>query len=82
MSGSCGGGGGGGVSGGSADKKLLNLQIKADLFKDVKYYVTGTLQPEVNEIERKIHTQKFYSEFPFVILIWLYFARGDDMSAK
>lgn len=39
------GGGGGGVGG--ADKKILNLQIKADLFKDVKYYVTGTLQPEV-----------------------------------
>lgn len=38
---------GSGGGGGSADKKLSNLQIKTDLFKDVKYYVTGTLQPEV-----------------------------------
>lgn len=40
-------GNGGGGGGGSADKKLFSLQVKADLFKDVKYFVTGTLQPEV-----------------------------------
>lgn len=45
MSGNGSGGGGGGVGG--ADKKILSLQIKTDLFKDVKYYVTGALQPEV-----------------------------------
>lgn len=27
--------------------KLNQLQVKGDLFKDVKYYVTGNLEPEV-----------------------------------
>lgn len=29
--------------------KLNQLQVKSDLFKEVKYYVTGNLEPEVSE---------------------------------
>lgn len=25
------------------------VHVKSDLFKDVKYYVTGTIEPEVND---------------------------------
>lgn len=27
--------------------KMSGVQVKCDLFKDVKYYVTGTINPEV-----------------------------------
>lgn len=32
-------------------KNLSNIQIKHDLFKDVKYYVSGDIDKEVNEYE-------------------------------
>lgn len=30
--------------------KIDSLQIKEDLFKDVKYFVTGNLEPRVKKI--------------------------------
>lgn len=46
-------------SGISLDLKSVKMspnsenQVKSDLFKDVKYYVTGTIEPEVGFIRKE-----------------------------
>lgn len=46
--------------------KLNQLQVKGDLFQDVKYYVTGNLEPEVCEC--------FFACYLFMLcIIWTVF---------
>lgn len=37
----------------TAASAVADVPVKSDLFKDVKYYVSGTLEPEVRHRENK-----------------------------
>lgn len=44
---------------------ISDIQVRNDLFKEVKYYVTGTIDPEVRNLKTR-------PSFPFIYFINLF----------